>query len=145
MSENIEFESHFWLHFRNQNGLQIVQKSIPNLMHNVHAFLVSMFIDVYKFGGPRWAPKGANEGPTNQLVRLKIRPAPPRRPKTAQDPPKTPQDTPKTTPRPPKTPPRHRNSTPKSNGNRNKIMCTTSSTILTFNVVFNARSRPSTT
>ena len=46
MSENIEFGSHFWLHFRNQNGLQIVQKSIPNLMHNVHAFLVSMFIDV---------------------------------------------------------------------------------------------------
>ena len=104
-------------------------------MQNVHAFLYR-FLSILgpKMGRPGGPTKGQRTNFFDQKSTLAPQAAP-RPPKTA---PRPSQDT-------PKTPPRQRKSTPKSNGNQNKIMYTTSLAILTFNVVFNARSRPSTT
>ena len=89
MPENFEFGLHVGSIFE----AKIDQKTLKNRSQNgckicMHFGIdfVLIFIDLGAQDGP---PRGANEGPTNQLFRSKIRPGPPRRPKTAQDPPKT--------------------------------------------------------
>ena len=103
MPENFEFGFHFGSIF----GAKMDQKSLKNRSQNgckmcMHFGIdfLSIFIDLGAQDGP---PRGANEGPTNQLFRSEIQPGPPTRPKTAQDPPKTPPQDP---PRPPQDPPR---------------------------------------